>query len=602
MATPKQDQRVAQLKTPLGKDVLNAVRFDGVEGLSELFEFSVEAIGDKNPVDFNAALGQNCALLLNGKTTPRAFSGVLVAADWLGESDSHNLYRLTLRPWFWLLSHTSNCRIFHKKTTPQIIEEVLGKHGFSDFALKLTESYPPREYTVQYRESDLDFVCRLMEEDGIYYFFEHSETAHKLILADAKSSHTPVPGLPDILFVDRLVGIRADSESFLDLTGGRSFNPGKVALNDYDYGKPSASMESTQTSPAGYANDSLEIYDYPGRYTETSDGDRFARVRLEGFQAGDRRRQAVGDVPAAFPGGLLKLKNHPQGSENIQYMVVRSSHSFQAQDYRSSPGGGGGGDPYTGSYELQPSDRPFRAPRMTPKPIVRGPQTAKVVGAGGEEIDVDDQGRILVQFFWDRNKDQSRRVRIAQAWAGKGWGAIMIPRVGQEVVVEYLEGDPDQPLVVGTVYNAEKTVPYELPANKTKGGIKSNSSKGGSGYNEIVLEDKKNAEEIGIHAQKDLNIVILNSETREIGEKFSSGTSRETTLKQGDDSLKLDTGSQTVDIARSQDIKAGETITIEAGVKMTFKVGSSKIELTPAGIDIKAAGLIKINGAIIKLN
>ncbi len=178
----------------------------------------------------------------------------------------------------------------------------------------------------------------------------------------------------------------------------------------------------------------------------------------------------------------------------------------------------------------------------------------------------------------------------------------MIPRIGQEVVVEYLEGDPDQPLVVGTVYNAEKTVPYELPANKTKGGIKSNSSKGGSGYNEIVLEDKKDAEEIGIHAQKDLNIVILNSETREIGEKFTSGTSRETTLKKGDDKLKLDTGSQKVDIAQDQNVKAGKTITIEAGMKMTFKVGPSKIELTPSGIDIKAAGMIKINGAIIKLN
>ncbi|WMS44140.1 type VI secretion system tip protein TssI/VgrG [Acuticoccus sp. MNP-M23] len=602
MATPTQDQRVAQLKTPLGKDVLNAVRFDGTEGLSTLFEFSVEAIGDKNPVDFDGAIGKNCTLSLHGKTTARNFSGIMVGADWLGESDSHNLYRIVLRPWLWLLSRTSDSRIYHKKTTPQIIEDVFGKHGFSDFTLKLTESYPPREYTVQYRESDLDFVCRLMEEDGIYYFFEHSDMGHKLILADAKSSHTPVPNLPDILFVDRLVGIRTDSESFLDLTAARSFSAGKVALNDYDYGKPSAQMETSHNNPSGYTNDGLEIYDYPGRYTETGDGNRFAKVRLEAEQAGDKRRKAVGDVPAAYPGGLVRLKNHPQDSENIEYLVVGCRHTFEAQDYRSTASAGDGRDPYNGAYELQPSDRQFRAPRSTPKPIVRGPQTAKVVGASGEEIDVDAEGRILVQFHWDRQKDQSRRVRVAQAWAGKGWGAIMIPRIGQEVVVEYLEGDPDQPLVVGTVYNAEKTVPYDLPANKTKGGIKSNSSKGGSGYNEIVLEDKKDSEEIGIHAQKDMNIVILNSETREIGEKFTAGTSRETTLKKGDDALTLDTGSQTVDIARNQEVKAGQSITIEAGMKMTFKVGSSKIELTPSGIDIKAAGMIKINGAIIKLN
>ncbi len=313
MPVTKQDQRVAQLKTPLGKDVLNAVRFDGVEGLSTLFEYSVEAIGDKTPVDFNAAIGKNSSLLLNGKTTPRAFCGVLVGADWLGESDSHNLYRLTLRPWFWLLSRTSNCQIFHDMTTPQIISKVLGKHSFAEFQLKLTENYPPREYTVQYRESDLDFVCRLMEEDGIYYFFEHTETAHKLILADAKSSHTRIQGLPDVLFVDRLVGIRTDTESFLDITAARSFSAGKIALNDYDYGKPSAKMETQHNSPSGYANDSLEIYDYPGRYTETSDGERFAKVRLEAEQAGDKRRRAKGDVPAAVPGGLLTLANHPAG-------------------------------------------------------------------------------------------------------------------------------------------------------------------------------------------------------------------------------------------------------------------------------------------------
>ncbi|GAB5378502.1 MAG: hypothetical protein AcusKO_49640 [Acuticoccus sp.] len=463
---------------------------------------------------------------------------------------------------------------------------------------------------MQYRESDLDFVCRLMEEDGIYFFFEHEEGKHTLVLADAKSSHKPVPGLDDLMYLPRVITGRTDTESIYEIITNRSFQTGKIALNDYDYEKPTASMKSQHANATGHARDTMELYDYPGRYTETSDGDRFARVRLEAAQAQDFRREAVGDAPALCPGTVVRLTDHPQDSENIEFLVVSCNHTFQEQDYRSSAGGGGG-EPYGGAYVLQPSDRPFRAPALTPRPRITGPQTAKVVGADGEEIDVDEMGRILVQFHWDRRQDKSRRVRVAQTWAGNNWGAIYTPRIGQEVIIVYLEGDPDQPMVVGTVYNADRAVPYALPANKTKGGVKSNSSKGGSGYNEIVLEDKKNAEEIGIHAQKDLNVVILNKETREIGEKFTgAGASRETTIKKGDDKLTLSSGKQTVDIAQSQSTTAGTEVVIEAGVKLTLKVGGSQIEITPAGIaitgtakvDINGGAMLKANAGIIKLN
>ncbi|MEM0906652.1 MAG: type VI secretion system tip protein TssI/VgrG [Pseudomonadota bacterium] len=608
----KQDLQVAELNTPLGKDILNVVRFDGVEGLSELFEFSLEALGERESLDFNKIIGENCTVTVKGKTVSRHYSGVLVEAAHLEASASFNTYRLVLRPWLWLLSRTSDCRIFHEMSTPDIIQDVFQNRGFNDFTIRLTEGYPTREYCVQYRETDLDFICRLMEEDGIYFYFEHENGRHTLVLADAKSSHNPVEGLSDIMYVERVMDAIAKKETIHSMIQRRSLQSGKIALNDYDYEKPSASMKSDHTNPTGHTRDDLEIYDYPGRYTETSDGDRFARVKLEAAQALDQRRQATGDAPALAPGGLIKVTDHPQASENIEYLVVRCEHHLSNQHYRSS-GGGDGGDPYTGRYEFQPSDRPFRAPALTQKPKVHGPQTAKVVGADGEEIDVDELGRILVRFHWDRRNDQSRRVRVSQPWAGNQWGGIHIPRIGQEVLVEFLEADPDNPVVIGTVYNGERSVPYELPANKTKAGIKSNSSKGGSGYNEIVFEDKKNSEELGIHAQKDMNIVVLNSETREIGERFSAPTgqnSRKTTLKKGDDELELSTGKQKIDIAQSQNTKAGTEIVIEAGMKLTLKVGGSSIELTPAGITITGTAKVDINGGammkasagIIKLN
>jgi type VI secretion system secreted protein VgrG len=264
--------------------------------------------------------------------------------------------------------------------------------------------------------------------------------------------------------------------------------------------------------------------------------------------------------------------------------------------YRSGPAADTG-DPYQGIYEMQPSERPFRAPLRTPKPRVLGPQTARVVGKDGEEIDVDEQGRILVQFHWDRKNDRSCRVRVAQTWSGSKWGTIMIPRIGQEVVVEYLEGDPDRPLVTGTVYNGDKEVPYALPAEKTKAGLKSNSTKGGGGYNELVFDDEKDKEKIGLHAQKDLEVRVLNSETRTIGEKFKSGVSRLTTLEKGDDELKVKSGSQKVDIGSDQTTKVAKKVVIEAGTSLELVCGQSKIKITPTEISIEAAATVKVKAS-----
>lgn len=586
-----QAQRVAILKTPLGEDTLVLVRFDGQEGLGQLFEFRIDALSTDQDIDLDGAIGRNCSVTYKTFGVQRFFNGVLVEARWLGPRDSNFGYRLVLRPWFWLLSRTSDCRIFENKTVVDIIKTVFSDRGFHDFRDATTESYQQIEYCVQYRETDIDFVSRLMEQYGIYYFFEHTEDKHTLVMADSKSSHQRVPELGTLDFIALAGADRHPRQHVSEWVADRRFRTGKIELKDYDYQKPNAKLLADANGSAQYTHADMELYDYPGRYKEQQDGNSFAKVQLEAEQAQDHRRLGFGDAASLFPGGLTELQNQIKPSENMEYLVLGASHHIAVEGYRS--GGVTGGDQaYQGSYEFLPSDQPFRMPLSTPKPFVHGPQTAKVVGKSGEEIDVDEYGRILVQFYWDRKKMQSCRVRIAQVWSGKQWGGVYIPRIDMEVVVVFVEGDPDRPLVTGTVYNGNNKVPYDLPDNKTVAGWKSDSSKGHGGYNELIFEDKKKSEKIGIHAQKDLNIVVLNKETREIGKDFlppMGAPSRETTLKNGDDSLKIEMGDQTIDIdLGSQAITVMQKATRDAKLMIADSVIMSSVSITPASISITA--------------
>ncbi len=614
-----QAQRTAILTTPLGEDTLVLVRFDGRESLGQLFEFGIDALSDERDIDFDGAIGRNCCVSIELFDNMRYFNGVLVEAQWLGPRDDAYSYRLLLRPWFWMLSRTTDCRIFENKTVLEIIKQIFSDRGFSDFSDKTTKSYTSIDYCVQYRETDLDFVSRLMEEYGIYYFFEHDSDKHTLVMADAKSSHKTVPKLATLPFIALAGADRRDCQHVHDWSAERRFRTGKVELKDYDYLKPNAKLLSDANGTAGYRKSDMEFYDYPGRYTEQNDGDSFAKIQLEAEQALDQRRFATGQAPNLFPGGLTTLDGQIKPSENIQYLVLSGTHSIGTESYRTGSGVAPG-HVYHGSYEFLPSDRPFRSPLSTPRPFVHGPQTAKVVGKSGEEIDVDEYGRILVQFYWDRKKTQSCRVRIAQVWSGKAWGGIFIPRIDQEVVVEFLEGNPDRPLVTGTVYNGDNKVPYTLPDNKTKGGWKTDSTIGHGGYNEFVFEDKKGSEQIGVHAQKDLNIVVLNSETREIGQDFlppMGSPSRTTTLHNGDDNLTLEMGdqnialnlgSQTVSITMNQTTTVDMAISSSALLSHTMSVIVTSIEMSPAAmnllspmINITAMAQITITAPIINL-
>jgi type VI secretion system secreted protein VgrG len=557
----KQQSRIAELKTPLGKDELVLTRFDGSEGLSELFTFNIEALSETEDVDFDKALGAKCTVSVKSHDKTRHFNGVLVEAQWTGVDESYFSYRLVLRPWLWLLSRVSDCRIFANKTAPEIISDIFSKHGFATYEKKLTENYNTLEYYVQYRETDLNFVTRIMEEFGIYYFFKHEDGEHTLVLADAKSSHAPAPGGGKVPYRP-LVASRSREEHLRHWVPGRRFNTGKVTLDDYDYLKPSADLLSESESASGYQNSKLEAFDYPGRYDEKSDGEKYAKVRLEAEQATDNRCQGSGIAVSLFPGALMTLKEHPAGSQNKEYLVVRATHALSTELFRS--GAASDGEAYSGRYEFLPSDKPFRSLMLTPKPVVRGPQTAKVVGDG--EIDVDKHGRIIVQFHWDRKKDESRRVRIGQVWSGKKWGGIFIPRVGMEVIVEFLEGDPDRPLVVGTVYNDEYKPPYDLPGDKNIAGWKSQSTKGGGeeDYNEIIFDDTKNSEKIRIHAQKDMNTTIENND---------------------DQTVKND---RTITVEGKHNEKIVRSMTLESYEEIELKVGSSKIVMKPESISIES--------------
>jgi type VI secretion system secreted protein VgrG len=590
MATsPKQRDRIASFNTALGTDKLVLARFEVTEAVSELFEMRVEALSEDENIDFDRVIGRNASISVRAKdTVPRLFNGVVVNSEWIGLKQGLYAYRLTLRPWFWLMTRSNNCRIFNTKSVTDVIREVFQEAGFNDFRLALSESYPELEYCVQYRESDYAFVSRLMEEFGIYYFFEHSEDKHMMVLSDAKSSHKPVPGISGLPYLPTDSDVRRVRDHVTSWTAQRSFNTGRVKLKDYDYQKPGAKLEAESDAGSGYQNGKLEVYDYPGRYIEQGLGDRLARIRLEAEQAKDRRRLSAGNAVALYPGALVTLEKHQTQAENIEYLVLRCTHAYAEEAYRSVASED---PPYTGTYEMLPASVPFRAPATTPCPVIGGPQTAKVVGRDGEEIDVDEQGRITVQFHWDKKK-VSRRVRIGQTWAGKSFGAIVIPRIGMEAIVQFLEGDPDQPLVVGTVYNGDNKLPYDLPGEKTKSGFKTESSKGGGGYNELVFEDKSGSEEIGMRAEKDLNVVVRNKETREIGDVFlppKGSPSRETTLKYGDDKLTVSMGDRKVDVSLGSD-------SVDAMLSIKLTVGPSSITITPVGIVLDAP-MITIKGA-----
>jgi type VI secretion system secreted protein VgrG len=564
---PRQSGRRGGFSSLLDEDELVLRRFSGQEALSELFAFDVDASSVKARVDFDRILGTACKVsIVRSDGGTRYFNGVLTEVHSLGQEERMYRHRLVLRPWLWLLSKTGDCRIFKNAKVTDIIARIFGLHAFADFEDKTQGSYPELEYCVQYCESDFAFVSRLMEENGIYYYFDHADGTHRLIMVDTPAAHPDRKGGADIAYSESHEKHWLGREVLTQWRSSRQFATGRFAQNDFNYMTPSKSLRVDDGGHAAYRNASLEMFTYPGRYDEDQGGEVKTRALLEAEQALDKRSAGWGDAASLSPGEKIKLQGHPDVADGSEFLIVRASHSFDAGAYHS--GGGQSGEVYSGSYEFLPADIQFRAPARTPKPRIMGPQTAFVCGegstAGDGEIHVDELGRILVMFHWAGDlsrrdtKVPSRWVRIAHGWASRQWGDIKIPRVGMEVVVEFLNGDPDQPLVTGSVYNDEARPPYDLPDKKTISGTKSQTL-GGTGYNEFIFDDESNNELVRLHAQRDMEAKIENDERRDIGND------------------------------RTETVGAAWKVT--AGDKITFICGQSSITMTPTTITIASLNI-----------
>ncbi|MEK6236097.1 MAG: type VI secretion system tip protein VgrG, partial [Planctomycetales bacterium] len=467
------------------------------------FKYEAKLVSENMTIAFDDILGQSVTVALDqGDGEQRYFNGIVSDFHQTEPMDRMNCYIATIRPWIWFLSQTYDCRIFQNMTVPDIIKQIFRDNNFTDFEEKTSGSYRTWDYCVQYRETSLDFVTRLMEQEGMYYYFKHEDGVHTLVLSDGSTSHSPLAAPYDEIAYYPQQSDRRE-EHFFDFHLERRVTTGTYTHTDYDFEKPSADLTSVSAQAGSHDLASFEQYDYPGEYVVTGDGEAYSKIRIE--ETFRDREHVLGTANACglATGFKFTLTNHHRDDQNREYAIVNGS--FQLSNY---------GELFQASIEAVPADQQFRLESLTPLPYIRGPQTAVVVGPSGEEIWTDKYGRVKVQFHWDRegkmDQDSSCWVRVSHAWAGKTWGAIYTPRIGQEVIVEHLEGDPDKPIITGRVYNGEQMPPYKLPDNATMSTLKSNSSKGGAGFNEIRFEDLKDEEQFWIHGQKDMDIRVLN--------------------------------------------------------------------------------------------
>ncbi len=548
---------------------LRVVGFSGHEAISSLFEFRVEIAGaDDLPIQ--DIVGKAAVLTIGDGPDPRHVHGFVCQAEYVGNSRRYALYEVTLVPWIWRLQQRAGCRIFQQLSTPQILEAVLAASGLpkDHRRFELAGAYAPRDYCTQYGETDLDFIGRLMEADGIYYYFEQQADRHILVLSDSKACDPPPDGKVELAWGPP-DGIVHDQEHVTRLRLGALMRPTRVALRDMNLHRPALQMDaSAGTDPA------RELYEYPGSYQEPGKGGphrggQQAALRLEALQATARRIFGTSDSPRLLAGYSFVLGGHPHPGADGEYRVVHLSHRGEqpqvldedaAEEFH-----------YSNDFECMDVKVQFRAPRITPRPNVRGLQTATVVGPASEEVHVDEHGRIKVKFHWDRENTTDETstcwVRVSQMWAGNNFGAMFLPRIGHEVIVDFIEGDPDRPLVTGCIYTGFNKPPYALPDEKTKSTIKSDSSPGGGGSNELRFEDAKGSEELYLHAQRDLRIAVEHDKLQTVGNDES--------LTVGHDRTKLVKNDETEEIKHNRTIKVGNAHSEHIGADMQLTVGAN---------------------------
>ena len=514
-----QKDRGAEFITPLGTNTLALTTFNFNEELSAEFFGTVDCISSDFEIDAKSLLGKNVAIKLNLMEGERYFNAIVTEFHFTGSDGTNANYRAVLKPWTWVMAQRTDCRIYQDMTAPEIIEDVIKTAGFVDFldTKALSDEYAKREYCVQYNESDTNFIYRLMEEEGIASFFVHSDSKHVLTLSDWNDDFEPMSGYETLKFFPEQGQQRAEGEHVYSWHLRNALTSGAHATIDYDFKIPGKDMAVSSSAPDGHMHDDREIFDWPGRFVERADGERYTKLRREMLQSGRERITGRANAKGLSAGHLFTLESFPRADQNRAYLLLSVDHSFRVTDYRS---GGSKGQWYECSFTCSDPKLLYRPSRTAHRPRIVGPQTALVVGPEGEEIWVDEHGRIKVQFHWDRygerNENSSCWLRVSQSWAGKAWGGQFIPRMGMEVLVEFLEGDPDRPLCTGAVYNGDNPYPFTLPENKTQSGIRSNSTKDATGANELLFEDMTEMENIFVHAQKDYTERVLNTRTTRI--------------------------------------------------------------------------------------
>ena len=655
-----QANREVSVKTALGTDVLLFRSMSASDRLGRLSEYRVQLLSTDPALKISGVLGKPMSVALDqADGEVRHFHGIVTRFCSTGYSGDFATYEATIHPWLWLLTRASNCRIFQEMSIPDIVKKVCADPMYGGLVSlsvsSLSGTYAAVPYCVQYRETDFDFVCRLLEGAGIYYYFTHAADKHTMVLADASTAHSAIPGYDSLKFAGTTMQGALSEESVTAWSASGEISSSSFVLNDFDFEKAAGSLSGGLLAKAkvtaAFGQTVFERFDYPGNYIAAADGNALARGRIESLHGQCEQIDAATDARGLFPGGLFTLAEHPRDDQNRKYLVTGTQYEISGDDYTS---GGAAALDVQCSLTAIGHEYAYRPLPVIPKPVVQGPQTAMVVGKAGEEIWTDKYGRIKVQFHWDRlgkeDENSSCWVRVSQSWAGKGWGAMSVPRIGMEVIVSFLEGDPDRPLVTGCVYNSDAMPPYALPAEQTKSTFKSNTSKGGVGFNEIRLEDKKGAEEVYMHAERDFNRVVKNNDSLKVGfetkdkgdqtiaicndQSLEVGNDRkihvthdettkvdnmqnlevgkdrkvhvkndqstdidndltvniknnETRAVDADQALKIG-GDQALKVGGGQKIKVGSTCVIEAGTSIELKVGGSSIKIEAAKITIKS--------------
>lgn len=622
------------IATPLGDDKLVMRKAEVHEELGRPFSIDVDLVSDDEDISLDDILGQNVTIRLETEDETRYFNGIVTEFFQKENIDRNAAFGAVVRPWFWLLTLSENCRIFQEKTYPEIIKEVFDELGFSDYEDQLTGTYKPQDYIVQYNESDFNFTSRIMEQEGIFYYFEHINGKHTLILADDSSVQ---PSIGEVAFYEKEESQSAVKvEGIIKWENFRKIRTGGVSLGDFDFTTPSKNLSAVTSDPKTSSLASLKKFNYPGKYKEKAKGTSYTKILMEKENVHYDQKYAEGNLRTLAVGSQFELIDHHRDDQNDSYLIVKSSVILKTEEYVNSATDGDH-ELFACNLKAIPAKVVYRPQPLAVRPKITGPQTAIVVGKSGEEIWTDKYGRIKVLFHWDRyaNADEKSScwIRVSQTWAGKNWGAMQIPRIGQEVLVDFIHGDPDNPIVIGSVYNGSTMPPYDLPANATMSGVKSRSSKGGGGFNEIRLEDKKGEEQIFIHGEKNQDINIKNDCFETIGhdrhlmvkndqielvennrseevkadhvEKIGKDRHLEVAGKEAKKiaaTLSLTVGGDVAEVFKANhsmqvtddSYVKGTNICIEASDNITLKVGSSYIAIESNGIKISTSGDIEI--------